>query len=72
MSTDSNPSPPPTATRPYKHSFHGMEWEDPYFWLRNKTDPDVVDHLTAENKFIDGMLHFSCPFGQPELTGFHS
>lgn len=45
---------PKTPTRDHVHSIHGLEWQDPYFWLRNKTDPDVISYLESENTYTEG------------------
>lgn len=43
---------PPVAKRlPHERSVHGRISEDPWFWLRDRDDPDVVAYLEAENAF---------------------
>jgi oligopeptidase B len=32
---------------------HGDEFTDPYEWLRDKSDPEVLAHLTAENAHVE-------------------
>ncbi len=45
---------PPVATRtPHTHREHGITRSDPYFWLGDAGDPDVLAHLAAERAFYD-------------------
>ncbi len=46
-------SPPAAKTVPYAHHYHGETFPDPYFWLRDKENPDVVSLLQAENDYAD-------------------
>ena len=42
----------PVAKRiPKKIAIHGYKWVDNYFWLREKSNPEVIQFLEAENKF---------------------
>ena len=48
---------PPVARRqPVEHVVHGDRLVDPYAWLRDKTSPDVIAYLNAENAYTDGVL----------------
>ncbi|MCO4743996.1 MAG: S9 family peptidase [Proteobacteria bacterium] len=49
------PVPPVAAKVPHSTTLHGTTWEDPYFWLREKTDPKVIAHLEAENGYYEAM-----------------
>ncbi|MGC2656273.1 MAG: S9 family peptidase [Mycobacterium sp.] len=50
----SNTSVPPVAKRvDSRRKFHGDVFIDPYEWLREKTDPEVIAYLDAENSFAD-------------------
>ncbi|HEX8487580.1 MAG TPA: oligopeptidase B, partial [Propionibacteriaceae bacterium] len=40
---------PVADRRPQPRVHHGDEFVDPYEWLRDKEDPDVLAYLTAEN-----------------------
>ena len=43
---------PPTARIVAKvDTLHGDVRTDNYFWIRNKTDPQVIDYLNAENSY---------------------
>ena len=44
---------PRPAHRPTERTFHGDTVVDPYEWLRDKTDPEVIAHLEAENAYAD-------------------
>ncbi len=35
---------------------HGKKLKDDYFWLREKENPDVLDHLTRENEYTDYVM----------------
>jgi oligopeptidase B len=50
------PIPPLAPTRPYTHDLHGERRDDPYFWLRDKSDPAVIAYLEAENAYTDQVL----------------
>ena len=45
--------PPIPAQRPTERIFHGDTVTDPYEWLRDKEDPEVIAHLEAENAYAD-------------------
>ncbi|KMZ72993.1 putative Oligopeptidase B [Zostera marina] len=60
-STCTRPYPPPSSLCiplrrppipkkvPFTVSVHGRSWLDPYHWMSNTGDPDLVDYLTKEN-----------------------
>lgn len=60
-STDSLPSAPATPGIPplaprrpgAPRTFHGDSFADPWEWLRDKEDPEVLAHLEAENAWTD-------------------
>jgi oligopeptidase B len=52
MSSDLTAAPRPTR-RPTDRTFHGDTVVDPYEWMRDKTDPEVIAHLEAENAYAD-------------------
>jgi oligopeptidase B len=35
---------------------HGDRRSDPWFWLREKDNPEVIDYLKAENAYVDAAL----------------
>ena len=39
-------------------TIHGDTRKDPYYWLNNRENPEVVNYLNEENSYLDaGMLH---------------
>lgn len=46
-------APPRPARRPSERSFHGDVVVDPYAWLLDPADPDVLPHLEAENAWTE-------------------
>ena len=45
---------PPVAKRvESRREFHGDVFVDPYEWLRDKTSPEVIAYLEAENEYAD-------------------
>jgi oligopeptidase B len=46
----------------HKEKLHGVERDDPYFWLRQKDTPDVLEYLRAENGYTDAAMKPSEPF----------
>jgi oligopeptidase B len=52
--TDAPVTEPPLAPRtPHIRSEHGVIRSDPYHWLADAADPDVLAHLSAERAFYD-------------------
>ena len=48
---------PPTAKRvPKATEIHGDKLVDHYYWLREKKDPDVINHLKAENAYAEAFM----------------
>lgn len=48
---------PPKATQiPYEHTLHGDVRQDPYYWLKDKTNPEVIAYLEAENRYFNDVL----------------
>lgn len=51
------PLQPPTAPRRNKTlTNHRISRVDPWFWLRNKDDPAVMEYLRAENAYTDAIM----------------
>lgn len=56
---------PPTVDRIDSHrEFHGDVFNDPYEWLRDKSDPKVIAHLEAENRYTDAITASMEPLRQ--------
>ncbi len=53
---------PVTERRPKTVGLHGDKIEDPYFWLREKETPAVLDHLKAENAYTAAVMAPFKPF----------
>ncbi|HET7419605.1 MAG TPA: S9 family peptidase [Candidatus Dormibacteraeota bacterium] len=48
--------PPVAARRPHVLEAHGERRDDPYYWLRDRRDPEVVAYLEAENAYAEGVM----------------
>ena len=46
-------SPPVAPRRPHVVSAHGDDREDPWYWLREREDPEVLAYLEAENAYTE-------------------
>ena len=52
-----SPPNPPTAKRhPHTLTAHGHTRVDPYYWLRDKDNPEVRAYLEAENAYTDAVM----------------
>lgn len=60
-----NPAKPPVApTKAHSFEFHGKQIEDPYFWMKDKTNPEVIQYLEAENAYREEITKSLKPFEQ--------
>ncbi|HYO81484.1 MAG TPA: S9 family peptidase [Bryobacteraceae bacterium] len=48
-----SPKPPIPAAKPHKLKAHNHERIDPWYWLRDRENPDVIAYLNAENKYLE-------------------
>src|SRR6187431_2267514 len=48
--------PPVAEKKPHVTTVHGDTLNDDYFWLREKTDPHVMDYLHAEDAYAEAMM----------------
>jgi oligopeptidase B len=64
MAADPAPKPPVAPQKPHTSLWHGEKVEDPWFWLREKTNPEVVAYLAAENAYTDAMTKDLQPFSE--------
>ena len=56
---------PPTAKQVEHISlWHGEKVNDPWFWLREKANPEVVAYLNAENTYTEAMTAGLKPFSE--------
>ncbi|MBB2773612.1 UNVERIFIED_ORG: oligopeptidase B [Mycolicibacterium obuense] len=57
--------PPPQAKRvEQRREHHGDVFIDPYEWLRDKSDPEVLAHLEAENAYTEAQTAHLAPLRQ--------
>jgi oligopeptidase B len=52
----SAPAPPQAAQHSHLITQQGQSRTDPFFWLRDKKNPDTIKYLEAENRYTDLML----------------
>ena len=56
---------PPIAKRvDHRRDHHGDVFVDPYEWLRDKSDPEVIAHLEAENAYAEQQTEHLAPLRQ--------
>jgi oligopeptidase B len=57
-------APRPPVARQVEHIsvWHGVKVHDPFFWLREKSNPEVVKYLEAENAYTAAMTNDIQPF----------
>jgi oligopeptidase B len=48
--------PPIAKVVPKEITFHGDTRIDPYFWLRDRKDPDTIAYLEAENQYTSAQM----------------
>lgn len=60
---DSVPVKPPVARKaPKVTTTHGDRLTDDYFWLREKSSPEVIKFLEAENRYTDAVMKPTAAF----------
>jgi oligopeptidase B len=47
---------PRAPKRPHETRIHGLTLSDDYFWLREKTSPEVLAHLERENAYTESVM----------------
>jgi len=62
------PAPPVAQRVEHKVVWHGEIVVDPYFWLREKTNPEVTKYLKAENAYTEAMTKDLKPFQEALYT----
>jgi oligopeptidase B len=50
------PEPPIAQKRPRVLEAHGDRRDDPYYWLRERDNPEVIAYLEAENTYADAVM----------------
>jgi oligopeptidase B len=56
--------PPPPVPRQVEHIsvWHGVKVNDPFFWLRDKSNPQVISYLNSENAYTEATTRDLQPF----------
>ena len=49
-------TPPRAPRRHHSRSIHGETVADPWFWLRDRNDPETIAYLDAENRYTDAVM----------------
>ncbi len=49
-------TPPVAKVEPRMFTLHGETRVDPYFWLRDRNDPDTIRYLEAENAYTQAQM----------------
>ena len=47
---------PVAPTHPHKLEQHGHVRIDPYYWLRERDNPEVLEYLEKENNYLSKVL----------------
>ena len=65
-SNRTSPIPPPPVARQAEHlsTWHGETVNDPWFWLREKSNPEVIRYLEAENAYTAASTVHEKAFGE--------
>lgn len=64
MAADPAPVPPVAPQKAHASLWHGETVNDPWFWLREKANPEVVAYLNAENAYTEAMTKDLQPFSE--------
>jgi oligopeptidase B len=56
MNQSDYPAPPVAAPKPQVFKEHGYQRTDNYFWLKDKTNPETIAYLKAENAYCDTVM----------------
>jgi len=57
IAASSAPLGPPVAKKvPHETKIHGYTLKDDYFWLREKSNPEVIKYLEDENAYTDELM----------------
>ena len=54
--------PPIAKTDPKTDTVHGEVRVDDYFWIREKSNPEVIEYLEAENRYTEAMMQHTTDF----------
>jgi oligopeptidase B len=62
IASAAEPTPPVAPTEDHREVRHGATVVDNYYWLREKSNPKVVEYLEAENAYTKAMTADLAPF----------
>jgi oligopeptidase B len=68
MSEPLKDAPPLAKKKDHVTTWHGSEVNDPWFWLREKTNPEVIAYLEAENAYTEAHNPSVKHFGEALYT----
>lgn len=57
-----NIKPPIAKVKPSETIYHGEVYHDNYAWLKEKTNPEVIEYLEAENNYLKEMMSHTKTF----------
>jgi oligopeptidase B len=60
--TPTLPTPPVAPVKEHREVRHGATVVDPYYWLREKPNPEVIHYLEAENAYTEALTKDLKPF----------
>ena len=66
MKPDASLIPPIADQKPYQHKIHDDIRMDPYYWLKERENPEVIDYLERENDYYQKSTKHLIPL-QDEL-----
>jgi oligopeptidase B len=60
--TDAAPAPPVAPKREHREVRHGATVVDNYYWFRERSNPELIHYLEAENAYTAAMTQHLKPF----------
>jgi len=48
--------PPVATTKDHIHAYHGTKRSDPYFWLKDRANNEVINYLKEENNYTESIM----------------
>ncbi len=69
---DKSVNPPVAKKIPYEIVTHGHQRVDPYYWMNQRENPDVVAYLEAENAYLKSMMKDTEPLQEKLYTEIRS
>ena len=65
-------SPPVPESKIYYHTIYGQQVLDEFFWLQEKTNPEVLDYILKENQYAEDMMAGTQQMQEKLLEEFYS